>query len=184
MAESPFSEIINLYRKMDHAWDSIAQTYSFACTGCEDNCCQSLFYHHTHIERAFLLNGFHRLDPEKQKQIRRNAKAYCDQTFAGGNTTQSFRLICPVNEAGRCLLYPYRPMICRLHGLPHEVCRPGSEPVKGPGCDAGRFDEKKYTPFDRTSFYREMAQIEMAFRQQNRLNQKVKLTVAQIILSE
>ncbi len=182
MTNKPFSKLIQLYRNMDDQWDSVAKAYTFECNGCKDNCCTSLFYHHTHVEKAFLLHGFKQLPSKKQKMILVLAKAYCDKTFANGNVSQSLKILCPANEDGRCLLYAFRPMICRLHGLPHELNRPGFETIKGPGCAAGLFDKKDYVPFDRTPFYQQMAQIEMTFRQSNNLTQKIKLTIAHILL--
>jgi len=73
-------------------------------------------------------------------------------------------------------------MICRLHGLPHELCIPGATPVKKPGCCAGQFDDKPYIKFDRTPFYKQMAQIEMKFRQDFNKIDKIKETIAQMLL--
>ncbi len=74
-------------------------------------------------------------------------------------------------------------MICRMHGLPHELHKPGFPIIKGPGCDAGRFDEKDYIPFDRTPFYREMAGVEMGFRTAFGKSGKIRETIAQILVS-
>jgi len=168
---------------MDAAWNKIAAQYQFNCMGCEDNCCQSLFFHHTHIERAYLRHGLNLLAPDKKQAILHRAKTYCDQTFGQNIEAKSLKLFCPVNENGRCLLYRYRPMICRLHGLPHELTRPGFTPVRGPGCPAGKFDGKPYIKFDRTPFYQQMAKIEMAFQRTVHKTGKIKQTVAQILLT-
>jgi hypothetical protein len=74
-------------------------------------------------------------------------------------------------------------MICRLHGIPHEIWRPGSAPVRSPGC--GDFDRqcehKAYVPFDRTPLYAEMVRCEQALRKALGFREKIKLTVAQMI---
>ncbi len=172
----------SLFESMDRAWDEVANAYNFQCTGCEDNCCHSLFFHHTHVEKAYLIYGFSQLDAEKRRQIIDRAKTYCDTTFKGPDPV-SKKIPCPLLVKGRCGIYPFRPMICRMHGLPHEIHRPGHPPIKGPGCAAGAFENTTYIPFDRTPFYKEMAAIEMAFRQSQGKTGKVKETVAQILLS-
>ncbi|MFH2060819.1 MAG: hypothetical protein ABIJ59_18255 [Pseudomonadota bacterium] len=184
MTNQAFTLLFDLYHTMDAAWNTTAKAYSFKCNGCKDNCCTSLFYHYTHIEQAYLLHGFQRLKPDKRSKVLNLAKAYCEKTFDHGDESKSLKILCPVNKDGRCQLYQYRPMICRLHGLPHELNRPGNEPVKGPGCDAGQFNTKDYVRFDRTPFYQQMAQIEIAFRQNTNLSGKLKMTIAQILLSE
>lgn len=168
---------------MDDAWNRIAALYQFKCTGCEDNCCQSLFFHHTHIEKEYLLYAFDRLESDKKNNILKKAEEYCRKTFPANGDIRSLKIICPLNENGQCILYPYRPMICRLHGLPHEIRRPGFNPLMGKGCEAGRFDGKDYIPFDRTPFYQNMAQLEADYRLKSKKVDKIKETVAQILIS-
>ncbi len=179
-----FKPLFDLYDQMDKNWANIAKAYEFKCNGCEDNCCKSLFYHHTHVEKNYFLYGFSTLDQGKQKQIRKKAKYYVKKTFLKNDTIKSQKIMCPTNENGSCLLYQYRPMICRLHGLPHQICRPGFDPIIGPGCDAGKFDEKTDFSLDRTPFYQQMAQVEMAFRSNMDTPYKLKETIAQILLSQ
>ena len=170
---------------MDKAWDKTAEHYHFQCNGCEDNCCKSLFIHHTYIEKAYILKGFQTLDNQMKSQVMENAHIYCDKTFSQENEIKSIKIMCPLNIEGLCILYDYRPMICRLHGLPHELCKPGFQSVKSPGCDAGKmaFNSKPYFPFDRTPFYQKMAAIEMDFRQTFQKTGKTKKTVAQMLVS-
>jgi len=77
-------------------------------------------------------------------------------------------------------------MICRLHGIPHELKRPGQNPVYGPGC--GAFDRrcggKGYLKFDRTPFYRDMAMLEQEVKQTLGVAGKFRMTVAEMILTE
>ncbi len=178
-----FQQLSDVFQAMDKAWDEIAAQYQFQCNGCKDNCCQSLFFHHTHVERAYLIHGFGRLDPAEKKEILDKAHAYCDATFDSETEAASKKIPCPLLLEGRCRLYQHRPMICRMHGLPHELHKPGFPVIKGPGCDAGQFDEKDYIPFDRTPFYREMAGVEMGFRTAFGKSGKVRETIAQILVS-
>jgi Fe-S-cluster containining protein len=184
MINSTFDSLMNLYKDMDDTWNKVALQYDFKCDGCEDNCCKSLFFHHSFIEKAYLLYGLSLLDTDKKKTIISRAQNYYKKTFSQDFEIKSLKIMCPLNEKGRCLLYLYRPMICRLHGLPHELCRPGFQPVRADGCNAGNFSNKPYIKFDRTLFYQEMAQIEMAFRQNFNKSGKLKETVAQMIISQ
>ena len=183
MTADTFQALKKVYAQMDHAWNKIAREYGFRCKGCKDNCCKSLFFHHTHVEKSYLRHGFTRLDPARQKTIRNRAEEYIEKTFQSQKNVESKKIMCPVNEDGLCLLYKYRPMICRLHGLPHELHRAGSDPVKGTGCEAGAFRKKTYIPFNRTPFYQQMAQIEMTFRETSGNTGKIKETVAHMLLS-
>ncbi|MCK5162512.1 MAG: hypothetical protein KAQ72_02275 [Desulfobacula sp.] len=184
MTDKTFKSLADLYNTMDKTWNKVAAGYHFKCNGCEDNCCKSLFFHHTYIEKAYLLHGFNQLDHNKKEKILGRATNYCKKTFPQNSEIKTLKIYCPVNKNGHCLLYLYRPMICRLHGLPHELSKPGCEPVKGPGCNAGLFYDKAYIKFDRTPFYQQMAQIEMMFRQDLNKIGKIKETVAQMLISQ
>lgn len=183
MTSQDFSGLTELYNKMDTAYDQVAAHYGFCCTGCTDNCCTSLFFHHTFIEKAYLIQGFLQIDQRCQEEIRTRAAEYVDQTFAHGNTGMSLKKMCPLNRRGRCALYAFRPMICRLHGLPHELHPPGRPMIKGPGCDAGQFDRHPYVPFDRTPFYMEMAELERQFKDRHHRTGRIRQTIAQMLLT-
>ena len=182
--DTPFESLKSLYKSMDNTWNKIAAQYLFRCRGCEDNCCKSLFFHHTYVEKAYLRHGLERLDQAVPNEILTRAEYYCEKTFSLSTEPESLKIDCPVNQNGLCLLYEFRPMICRLHGLPHELSRPGGEPVMGKGCDAGQFENKPYVKFDRTVFYQQMARIEIAFRQTRNKTGRIKQTIAQLLISE
>lgn len=118
-----------------------------------------------------------------RKEARNKASDYVRQTFAHNKAGQSLKLMCPLNHRGRCTLYPYRPMICRLHGLPHELHPPSRQVIKGPGCDAGQFGTRPYIPFDRTRFYTEMVALEQQFKTHQHLTGRPKQTIAQMLLN-
>jgi len=172
-----------LYQFMDETWSRIAASYQFQCTGCEDNCCRALFFHHTHIEKAYLRHGFDQLEPGRKNGILSRAEDYRQKTFPENAEIKNLKIMCPLNEKGMCILYAYRPMICRLHGLPHEIRKPGFPPMMGKGCEAGQFHDKAYIPFDRTPFYQSMARLEADYRQKSKITGKIKGTVAQMLLS-
>lgn len=173
-----------IFATMDQKYREAAGHYGFHCRGCEDNCCYTRFYHHTLLEYLYIIQGFHTLDNEKQMDIKQRARDVCRKTDQADEKGLSVRLMCPLNVDGLCLLYEYRPMICRLHGIPHELQVPQMGYTYKPGC--GVFSEqclqKDYFSFDRTPFYRKMAKLEKELRQAVNITQKVKFTVAQIFI--
>lgn len=180
-----FTPLVRLYHEIDNAWNQVARKYGFQCNGCEDNCCLSLFFHHTHAEASFLQFGFQALPFQDREHIFSLSRDYCRRTFSKTAENHyppaSKKIPCPLLNMDRCRLYEFRPMICRMHGLPHELHKPGFDVIKGLGCDAGKFNDRTYIPFDRTPFYKQMAGIEMNFRQLTGKTGKIKKTIAQIL---
>ncbi len=174
-----------IYAAMDRAYNRAAGHYGFACDGCRDSCCRSRFYHHTIIEYDYLIEGLKTLNSEKREEVTSRALRVVDETARADKSATAVRLMCPLNFDELCTLYPYRPMICRLHGIPHEWHKPGQNPVNGPGC--GAFDRcrsrQDYFKFDRTPFYRDMAMLEQKVRQAMGTNKKIRMTVAEMILT-
>ena len=175
-----------LFEQMDAAYDAVAGQYGFQCRGCADNCCRTRFYHHTLIEYLYLMEGMNALDAEAERETLLQARRVCGKMADADRQGKTFRMMCPLNRDERCILYPYRPMICRLHGIPHELQRAGGSVVKMPGCDAffsqcrdlGKTD---YIRFDRTPLYRQMAMLEKELRLVTGANGPIKLTVAQML---
>ncbi len=170
---------------MDQKYKEAADYYGFNCTDCEDNCCLTRFYHHTLLEYLYIYEGFKTLDRKQQNKVKRKAAEVCRQTDLADNKDQTVRLMCPLNREGLCLLYAYRPMICRLFGIPHELQQPGMEVVYHPGCEAFSEQclEKRYFKFNRTPFFIEMANMELELKQTVGIRQKIQLTVAQMIIT-
>ena len=176
-------ELIGIFADMDSAYQRVAGQYGFECTGCQDNCCLSLFYHHTVLEYLLLKQGFTALDVTEQDEIRQKARQVSASQSKAEQTGRLVKAMCPLNHKGLCRTYHHRPMICRLHGIPNELQRPGQLPVQGPGC--GDFEKKHGTNttvrIDRTPFYRELAGLERRLRSALGLQEKLKLTVARMI---
>ena len=173
-----------IYSAIDDAYHRAAEVYGFSCDGCRDNCCRTRFYHHTIIEYIYLIEGLDTLTPEKQNEVKLRALTVVDETAKAERHGAALRRMCPLNFDELCLLYPNRPMICRLHGVPHELKRPGQNPVYGPGCET--FDRhcggKGYFKFDRTPFYRQVAMLEQEARQTLGFTGKIRMTVAEMLL--
>jgi hypothetical protein len=175
-----------IFAAMDQAYHRAARHYRFNCDGCRDNCCQSRFYHYTVIEHAYLLDGLKTLAIKKQSEIKSRAMDFVEQTSGCEDRKGTMRLMCPLNFDRLCVLYPYRPMICRLHGIPHELKKPGQSAVFGPGCETfdRRCGHKSYFKFDRTPFYRELAMLEQEVRQTLGFAGKIRMTVAEMVLTD
>jgi len=179
-----FDRLRQIFADMDHKYNAAAAHYGFKCNGCEDNCCLTHFYHHTYLEFLFIREGFGKLRRQRQDELKVKAEAFCCQAAQANKNATTVRLMCPLNDAERCLLYSYRPMICRLHGIPHELQKPGHATIYGPGC--GAFDRqcsgRPYYKFDRTPFYFEMARLENELKQAVGLTDRIKLTIAEMII--
>jgi hypothetical protein len=175
-----------IYVAMDLAYRRAAEHYRFNCDACRDNCCQSRFYHHTVIEHAYLLEGLKTLTIHKQREVQSRAMEVVDQTSGCDVRKEARRMMCPLNFDQLCILYPYRPMICRLHGIPHELKKPRQNALFGPGCESfdHRCGHKGYFCFDRTPFYRELARLEQEVKQALGIEQKFRRTVAEMILTD
>ena len=175
--------LADLFERMEKVYAAVADAYGFACAGCEDNCCLTRFYHHTLVEYLYLYQGYSKLPGDERARLQQAADRVNDEMTEADDRGEPARSMCPLNLDGRCTLYRYRPMICRLHGIPGEIQRPGGSPVQGPGC--GDFDRqcghRSYIPFDRTPLYKEMARCEQVLRVQVDCREKIRLTVAQMV---
>ncbi len=177
--------LVDLYDKMDSRYDDAAIRYGFVCSGCEENCCRTKFYHHTYLETLYLKEGFDALSEKNKNTIIYRARAVRDAHTIADRNSIAAREMCPFNSDSRCLLYSHRPMICRLHGIPHELNRPGKPGQFHQGCNDFHdvFNAMAYYPFDRTPLYMEMAALEKWFKSESGFNQKVKMTIAEMIMT-
>jgi Fe-S-cluster containining protein len=177
-------KLSDLFTQMDTAYDTVADAYGFHCRGCTDNCCYSRFYHHTLLEYIYLNRGLDTLDDAHKKAILARAEQVVAINREEDRTGVPNKVMCPLNEDGMCQLYMHRPMVCRLHGMAHELCKPGLPPAKSPGCDL--FTEQtrgvEYIPFDRTPLYVSLAQLERDFRLKTGMTDRLKHTIAEMLL--
>jgi Fe-S-cluster containining protein len=183
---APFLERLKIiFSAMDKKYQEAADHYSFYCTGCDDNCCFTRFFHHTLLEYFYIMEGYNTLVNEKQVEVKQRALEVCRKTREAGEKGVPVRLMCPLNVNNLCLIYTYRPMICRLHGIPHVLQRPGQGVLYAPGCEVfiERCQQKEPFKFDRTPIYREMAELEKELKQTIGITQKIKMTVAQMLVT-
>jgi Fe-S-cluster containining protein len=173
-----------LFAAMDRKYAEVAESYGFVCRGCEENCCLTRFYHHTYLEYHYLLKGLEGLPDARQREISQRAEQAERQSAAAEASGMPVRVMCPLNSDGQCALYRFRPMICRLHGVPHEFERPDGRRLFGPGCEAFTILSRSIAPvyLDRTLFYGRLAALEKAMRQALGIEGKFKQTIAQMLL--
>ncbi len=186
----------SVYAQMDSKYRQVADFYQFHCTGCDDNCCATHFFHHTLIEYLYLRSGYDTLPADQRKRILTDADdnhRLMRMADVSKRERKNTRIMCPINFNGLCVLYSHRPMICRLHGLPHELCKPGAGAIQNPGCDAfvkqcqGKplLYNQAYNlaKFDRTPFYRQIATLELQLRKTAEFTLKIKMTVAEMVVT-
>ncbi len=161
-----FKKLSKLYQNMEDSYQIIAEQIGLSCADCPDNCCTSYFRHHTRVEWAYFIKGLNQVPESLRQKIAQRAENYVEkarQDLARGKTPD---IMCPVNENGLCVLYEYRLMICRLHGVPTIHTRPDGKNLVFTGCfrSQQRTGEiSSYSRLDRTIFYKELAMLEQAF---------------------
>ena len=179
-------EVAVLYHDMETAYDRTAKALDFSCSGCPDNCCDSYFLHHTYTEWAYLWQGLKTLDAGQLQTINEKATQYVVASEAALVRGKRPVIMCPLNMDGLCSLYPYRLMICRLHGIPATFTRPDGKKLEFPGCFRCQelvSPDKSLTPLDRTQFFRRLVELELELLGHKRMvAPKVKLTIAQMIV--
>jgi len=185
LVNSFLERLRDIFATMDLEYARVAAHYQFQCDGCTDSCCLTRFYHHTYLEYFYFRRSFEKLDSRKKDQIIVKAEDVCRETAKADENGMPVRLMCPLNDDSLCTLYPFRPMICRMHGVPHELQKPGQNVIHGPGCSTfdGRCADKGYFKFDRTPFYVALANLENEFKQTVGLEGRIRMTVAEMILS-
>ena len=180
----PFlNRLEKIYAHMDKKYNQAAEYYGFTCTGCINNCCLTRFYHHTLLEYLYIKKGFSNLNADIRSDGKKKALEVLKLTAEADKNQQTPHFMCPLNLDGLCLIYHFRPMICRLHGIPHELTMPGRSISCGPGCDefTKLYGSKEYYKFDRTPFYIKMAGLEKELKKAAGITEKTKMTIAEMI---
>lgn len=175
-----------LYAEMEAAYDSVADQLEFSCQGCSDNCCDSYFLHHTYLEWCYLWIGFRELAEDKQLEILHRAQQYIKEVEAAQRNDERPQVMCPLNENGLCIVYKYRLMVCRTHGVPAAITRPDGKKLHFPGCfRCQELQEEDSTSLvvERTPMLRQLALMENELLDNKRhLYAKVRLTIAEMLV--
>lgn len=182
-SHSYFKRLNGLFGKMSIKYQDLVNQYGLNCKDCPDNCCQTRFHNHTYIEYFFLMEGIAALSKNRRKDLSEKALSACDQIAECEASGETPRVMCPLNENTRCVLYDFRPMICRLHGIPYDLNMPGRDPFRGDGCTIfqDQFQNKPYFAFDRTTLYQSLSQLEGDLRAEIGRNNRIKMTVAEML---
>ena len=184
-------ELRILYEDMERAYDRVAVKLGHTCDGCPDNCCDSYFLHHTYIEWAYLWQGLSFLPEDRRRVLIARANAYQIEAEKLIGAGERPKLMCPLNENGRCVLYAHRLMVCRTHGVPASMTRPDGKQLKFPGCfrcqdlvaEQG-LDEHELPMMERTELLKRLVLLEQEFLLGKRhIAPKVKRTISAMIVS-
>jgi hypothetical protein len=90
MELGPFlKKLEKLFLSMNEKYDEAASYYDFHCHGCDENCCMTLFHHHTYLEFFYLKKGFESLSPELKKLVYDRAAKVCRETKKSDQKTGS-----------------------------------------------------------------------------------------------
>ncbi|RMG01271.1 MAG: YkgJ family cysteine cluster protein [Nitrospirae bacterium] len=177
-------KLYEVYKEIDKAYADAADYYGFSCEGCEQNCCDTVFYHYTLIEFFGLMEGFEKLDDERKAESLRRAEEYLRKLNRFRGREYEVKILCPLNYDGLCAVYEHRPLICRVHGLPGAFKHPGKGTRSFPGCK--RFEDinkkERKVVIDRTQFYSQIATLESQLRRQMDYMMKFQKTIAEMLL--
>jgi len=176
--------IEELYRRIDSSYGQAAEQVGFSCQRCDgEKCCTVDLTLHTCVETAYLRHGVELLVPHRRREVIQRSAVVLAAKEADPVGPAYRNAPCVLNVDGLCSIYDYRPMICRLAGIPHVFRRPDGSTLEAGGCP--RYEAEILPAFphlriDRTPFYRDMAEIEIqAVRSAGR--RAPSLTIAEII---
>lgn len=180
-----------LYEDMEKAYDDVAHQLGHGCDGCPDNCCDSYFLHHTYIEWAYLWQGLVELSEDRRRALLARAEAYEREAAQLIEQGHRPKLMCPLNEEGRCSLYAHRLMVCRTHGVPASMIRPDGRQLTFPGCfrcqelvEKRGLGEDDTPLMERTELLTRLVRLEQEFLSGKRhMAPKVKRTISAMLIS-
>lgn len=183
-----FSRLGSLYERMGNIYSQTSAEAGLTCEGCQKNCCVSYFQHRTYIEWDYLWKGLYNLPDDKRMEYISRAESVVRQSDAMLAQGLRPQLMCPLNDEGKCGLYEYRLMICRMHGTRNTLTLPDNSIKTFPGCY--RFqelmedhNEENIPTIDRTELYKELFSLEVEFVGKAKLQTlpRVNLTLSQMI---
>lgn len=158
------SRLQELYEQIDDIYRKVAIQSAFSCEGCDGaKCCTVDLIVHTFAEMLYMRRGLDALNQSTRLEINQRSKQIVELKRL--DSLGEYRnTVCAANLDGKCLIYNYRPMICRLAGIAHFIEKPNGTRVFGRGCD--RFehivnDNISFEKIDRTPFYRKLAELEI-----------------------
>ena len=173
-----FSYLFEPYERLvaaaDHSFEKMVRDFP-DCIHCEPgcaDCCHAVFGLFL-IEAAFLKRDFDQLDEHAKtaalkrgqdadralEKLEETLRSFKDDPQMISYSMARARIRCPLlNEKNACILYPYRPITCRVYGIPTRVR--GVPRVCG---KAGFKKEETYPLFDLDEVHRELHQLSKEF---------------------
>lgn len=129
-----FQRYESLVAKVNHAFQKMQKDYGeyIKCKIHCSDCCHAIFglflieaaYLQRHFKelsikekRAALLRG--EKSDKEQRELEKKIKTYANDPQMASYSLSKERILCPLlNENQECILYVYRPIICRVYGIP------------------------------------------------------------------
>lgn len=175
-----------LYKEIDATYNDVSFQVGFSCEGCDGTkCCTVDLIVHTFAEMLYMRRGLCALNQDIRSQIIERSQRIAELKRRDSIGDPYRNSVCSANFEGRCALYEYRPMICRLAGIPHFIDRPDDTRILGTGCtryESRVLENNPNVKIDRTSFYRQMAEIEIEMIKTMR-KRTPSLSIAEILAS-
>jgi len=165
-----FEPYDNLVSKADQAFQRMHSEFleNIKCERHCSDCCHAVFGLFL-IEAVFLKHDFDKLDEEEQKAALKRAdeadqdleklegmlKAFEDDPHMRTYSMARARIRCPLlADNNECILYPYRPITCRVYGIPTMI--QGMPRVCG---KAGFEKDQSYPTFNLDGAHRELYRL-------------------------
>jgi Fe-S-cluster containining protein len=165
-----FNEYKQLVAKGDAAFETIERDYG-PCVKCKpqcSDCCHAIFGLFL-IEAAYIQEQFNKLDRKVRREILSNAEKYEKalqkveerlEAHEGDPHMKSYalskeRVRCPLlNQNNECIIYPHRPITCRVYGIPTAI------QGKARVCGKAAFESgESYPTFDLDACYKELYRL-------------------------
>ena len=165
-----FEKYKHLVAKGDAAFETMEQEHG-SCIKCKigcSDCCHAIFGLFL-IEAAYIQEHFNGLDRkvrrealkraetyEKElKRIEEKLQAHEDDPHVKTYALSKERVRCPLlNEDEECIIYPHRPMTCRVYGIPTAI------QGKARVCGKAAFKRgESYPTFDLDGCYQELFRL-------------------------
>ena len=165
-----FKKYEQLAAKADQAFQKIGRDYgtSIKCVLQCSDCCNAIFGLFL-IEVAFIQHHFNQLDgtvrhevvvradkaDKDLKKIEEKLQAHDDDPHMKSYALSKERVRCPLLDKNReCTLYPFRPITCRVYGIPTAIQR------KARVCGKAAFKKgESYPTFDLDAAYGELYRL-------------------------
>ncbi len=159
-----------LVAKGDVAFETIERDYG-SCIKCKpqcSDCCHAIFGLFL-IEAAYIQQHFNELDRKVRREVLSNAKKYEKalqkveerlQAHEDDPRMKSYalskeRVRCPLlNQNEECIIYPHRPITCRVYGIPTAI------QGKARVCGKAAIERgESYPTFDLDACYKELYRL-------------------------